>query len=61
MVNWVGAILTLLGIGLIIAGIIFLVTYGQSPQNPVQWWMWGLLILGILLLLIGLPVLYFYW
>lgn len=55
MSDIVGGLLFLVGVILIGVGIVLLVSH-RTVQDPAQWWMWGILVVGILLTIIGILV-----
>ena len=59
MASYFGIGLIVIGIILAIIGAITIFTHGGTTGNPVLWWMWGLLIGGVILFFIGLLLWFF--
>lgn len=57
--SFLAIFLLLVGIILLAIGVVLVVIY--RPPNERQWWMWGLLVLGAILFLIGLGIWIFGW
>lgn len=59
MASYLGIGLAIIGLILAIIGAILVFTHGKTPQDPVAWWMWGLLALGAILFIVGLLIWFF--
>ena len=59
MASYIGIGLAVIGLILAIIGGILVATHGRTTQDPASWWMWGLLIGGIILFILGLLIWFF--